>query len=171
MAAPFTVLVTGPESSGKTTLARQLAWALDGRYVPEVARDYLTARGGQYGPEDLPKIWQAQAIAITEAITSGASFIVCDTGPEVISIWEEVKYGATSPAVMRGFEQQQFHLTLLCRPDLPWEPDPLREAPDPASRAKLFARYQELLADRNYAEIGGPGRLAQAIRLVTSGQF
>ena len=110
-------------------------------------------------------------MAINEAVASGASFIVCDTGPEVIRIWEEVKYGAASPAVMRGFEQQRFQLTLLCRPDLPWEPDPLREAPDPASRAKLFTKYQALLAGRNYAEIGGSGRLAQAIRIITSNQF
>jgi nicotinamide riboside kinase len=52
----MTILVTGPESSGKTTLALNLAWALDGVYVAEAARDYLEERKGDYNEADLPEI-------------------------------------------------------------------------------------------------------------------
>ena len=149
-------------------MARQLAWALDGLYVAEVARSYLTARAGQYTAKDLPLIWAAQKEAMLEAVATGASFVVCDTGPEVISIWEEVKYGQVSPAVSQGFQEQHYALTLLCNPDLPWEPDPLREAPEQAAREHLLLRYRQLLVNRDYHEVRGPGRLAQALRLVAA---
>jgi len=134
--------------------------------VAEVARSYLAARNGQYTAKDLPLIWAAQKQATLNAVASGASFVICDTGPEVISIWEEVKYGRVSPAVNRGFRKQQYALTLLCHPDLPWEPDPLREAPEQAAREQLLLRYQQLLSNRGYHDVRGPGRLAQALRLV-----
>lgn len=162
----MTILVTGPESSGKTTLARQLAWALDGRFVAEASRDYLELHGSNYVEADLPKIWSKQAEAEDAARASSASFIVCDTGPEVIRVWAEVKYGRCPPAVLKAYADRTYDLTLLCTPDLPWAPDPLREAPEPGQREALFVRYRELLPGAFI--IGGENRLEQALRAVFS---
>ena len=162
----YTILVTGPESSGKTTLSRQLAWALDGLFVAEAARDYLELRGGDYVEADLLQIWQQQAEAEDTARASSASFVVCDTGPEVIRVWAEVKYGRCPSEVLQACTERAYDLTLLCAPDLPWEPDPLREAPDPAQREALFTRYRELLPEA--VIIQGENRLEEAIRVVTS---
>jgi NadR type nicotinamide-nucleotide adenylyltransferase len=163
---PLFILVTGPESSGKTTLARQLAWALDGVFVAEAARDYLELQGSNYDEADLLKIWQQQAEAEDTARASSASFVVCDTGPEVIRIWAEVKYGRCPPEVLHACTERSYDLILLCMPDLPWVPDPLREAPDLAQREALFARYRELLPKA--IRIRGENRLEDAIRVITS---
>lgn len=163
---PFTILVTGPESSGKTTLARQLAWALDGVFVAEAARDYLEQQGGTYEAEDLPLIWQQQAKAENAARASSASFVVCDTGPEVIRIWAEVKYGNCPPEVLHACEERPYDLVLLCAPDLVWEADPLRESPDLAQREALFTRYQQQLSGE--VIIQGKHRLERALNIIIS---
>jgi NadR type nicotinamide-nucleotide adenylyltransferase len=157
----LTILVTGPESSGKTTLARQLAWALDGRFVAEAARDYLEERGGEYDAADLPLIWQQQAEAEDTARASSASFVICDTGPEVIRVWAEVKYGRSPAEVLLACAERNYDLVLLCAPDLPWAPDPLREAPDLIQREALFARYRELLPKA--VVISGRSRIEKAM--------
>lgn len=160
----MTILVTGPESSGKTTLAIRLAAALDGRYVAEAARAYLTERDGNYTEADLPLIWSAQCAAEDEARNSGASFVVCDTGPEVIHIWAKVKYGRVPEDIVRAVKERPYDLVLLCAPDLPWEPDPFREAPDVQERQSLFVRYRELLQGAHV--INEAHRLEQAMGLV-----
>ncbi|THH41684.1 AAA family ATPase [Neolewinella litorea] len=158
------ILVTGPESSGKSTLSRQLAWALDGIFIAEQARAYLHALDRPYSMADLPLIWTRQRQAEDEAMRTEASFIVCDTGPEVIRVWSEVKYGECAPGVMRAFHERPYDLVLLCHPDLTWIPDPLREHPDPSDRRAIYAIYEKYLPGA--ISIRGSNRLAQALRAV-----
>ncbi len=159
------ILVTGPESSGKSTLSRALAWSLDGTYVAEEARAYLHELGHSYTEADLPRIWQRQLRAERRAVASGASYIICDTGPEVIRVWSEVKYGRCAPEVLQASQHHAYDLTLLCYPDLEWSYDPLREAPDQTSRLRLYARYRNLLPDAHL--IQGSGRVASALAAVS----
>lgn len=161
---PFVIRVTGPESSGKSSLAARLAAALDGIYVAEAARDYLTARNGKYTEGDLPAIWSAQKEAEDAARASSASFVVCDTGPEVIAVWAEVRYGRVPPALAAAVRDRNYDLTLLCYPDLTWEPDPLREAPDENLRKALFEKYFALVPEANV--ISGSARTEQALTLI-----
>lgn len=158
------MLVTGPESAGKSTLSRQLAWMLDGVFVPEVARAYLLALDRPYTYEDLPVIWRRQEAAETVAVATGASFVICDTGPEVIRIWSEVKYGKCSPEVHRASREHEYDLTLLCNPDLPWTYDPLREHPDAGERLLLYSRYDALLVGA--VPISGTDRAVQALNAI-----
>lgn len=64
---PFIITIVGPESSGKTTLARQLASDLGCPWVPEYARDYLEGLGRTYEEHDLERIAEGQAEAILKA--------------------------------------------------------------------------------------------------------
>ena len=159
----FSILITGPESSGKTTLARDLAFALDGLYVEEAARAYLLERNGNYSAADLPAIWRKQEEAEDAARATSASFVICDTGPEVIRIWAEVKYGSCPEDILRATETRHYDLILLCYPDLPWEEDPLREAPEANDRRNLFEMYQRMLPAERTMIIRGKNRLAQAL--------
>lgn len=162
----MTILVTGPESSGKSTLARNLAWALDGVYVAEAARDYLEERGGVYTEADLPAIWAKQEEAEDAARASSASFVVCDTGPEVIRIWAEVKYGQCPPNLITETKDRPYDLVLLCLPDIPWTFDKLREAPNAEVREALLGQYRSVLKTKQYHEISGEGRLEQALGII-----
>lgn len=158
------IVITGPESSGKTTLCRTLAAARAAPWVPEYAREYLHDLARPYREDDLLRIAQEQWRRQQAALGEG-SFLFCDTGLLVLLVWSEVKYGRVAPWIVQTLREHPADLYLLCRPDLPWEPDPLRENPD--DREDLFVLYQQKAnqLELPYRIIAGasPGeRLAQA---------
>lgn len=65
---PFIITIVGPESSGKTTLARELASAYGVPWVPESARKYLEGLGRPYQANDLNRIAEGQLELISEVL-------------------------------------------------------------------------------------------------------
>lgn len=140
--------IVGAESSGKTTLAQDLAQALGAPWLPEYARDYLAGRsGGGYTLEDVVAIAESQRAG--EAMPArwrgppGGDWLVCDTNALVCKVWAEVRYGHCPPAIMAAWPAADYALHVLPRPDMPWQPDPLRE--HPAQREVLFECYRAAL--------------------------
>jgi len=149
------IVITGPESCGKTTLAKQLATHFEVDWLPEFARGYLENLGREYEKDDLVYIAKGQLEAEKKFAKLGDEPQILDTSLEVIKIWSEVKYGDCHPFVSKNLRQQKHDLYLLCGPDLPWEPDPLRESPN--DRNKLFTLYDEELTrlNVNFVKIEG----------------
>lgn len=139
------ILITGPESSGKSTLARDLAWSLDAVYIREYAREYLQASQGIYTSADLLAIWQGQAQLQNN--WSSKHTLCCDTGPIVMYVWSMVKYQRVHPEIALAVQEMSYDHILLCSPDLPWRADPLRDAPDLTQRQALYAQYLQLVSD------------------------
>jgi nicotinamide riboside kinase len=54
------IVAIGPESTGKSTLCKQLAEHFNATWCPEYAREYLHQNGVKYGYDDLIKITQGQ---------------------------------------------------------------------------------------------------------------
>jgi hypothetical protein len=81
--------------------------------------------------------------------------LVCDTDLLVIKIWSEVRFQECHPWIERQLHLHPYDLFLLCKPDLPWEADPLRE--NPHDRDQLYELYVNALEDMHatYVEIGG----------------
>jgi NadR type nicotinamide-nucleotide adenylyltransferase len=162
------IALTGPESTGKTTLSRQLATHYQTVWAPEYARQYLEENGSNYTLPDLEKIalgqLQAEATAVEQATQLGSSVVFFDTDLLVIKIWAEHAFGQCPEWVLRRIEQQHYNLVLLLGVDLPWEPDPLREHPN--HRQYFYDLYQRELRGQlsNFAEISGTPaqRLEQA---------
>ena len=65
---PKVITIVGAESSGKTTLARQLREHFDCIWVPEYAREYLGSLGRPYTEADLEIIAERQFEAIGDTI-------------------------------------------------------------------------------------------------------
>ena len=168
----LTVSITGPESTGKTTLSRQLAVHYRARWVPEYARTYLEENGPSYTLPDLEAIahgqLQQEAQVVAEARTQGHPVVFTDTDLLVIKVWAEHAFGHCPAWILERLQQQHYDLVLLPNIDLPWEPDPLREHPH--LRQHFFEVYQQALQDLqvNFAVISGTSeaRFEQARELV-----
>lgn len=137
------ITVTGPESSGKTTLGRFLAESLGMKFVAEYARGYLEDRDGQYVQADLIEIARGQQSATRDAMLQNPSGVISDTGPVVLEAWSTWKYGSIDSALREVLDTFHPAIYVLCKPDIPWEFDPLRESK--SQRDGLYLLYQELI--------------------------
>jgi NadR type nicotinamide-nucleotide adenylyltransferase len=144
MPKPKRILILGPESTGKSTLAAALAAYFQEPWVPEVAREYLEKLDRTYAYEDLVQIGKQQ-IQLEDELARGAkNYLFCDTDLRVIQVWSQHRYGKVGPWVLEELERRTYDLILLCAPDLPWQSDPLREHPDLEIRQQFFEIYKQL---------------------------
>ena len=123
------VAITGPESTGKSTLSQQLAAHYNTLWVPEYARTYVETLDRPYTLLDLDLIAKGQ-LALEAQIQEKANRILfSDTDLLVIKVWSEHAFGKCPDWVLQKLKQQDYNLYLLMGVDLPWEPDPQREHP------------------------------------------
>ncbi|MFO7721825.1 MAG: ATP-binding protein [Bacteroidales bacterium] len=164
------IAITGPESTGKSSLAEALARELNGRIVPEYARAYLDDLGRPYELHDVLRIGRQQYEMIMEACDSSVEAVIADTELLVISIWLSHKYGHTEPWIENRLARQPFDLYLLCDIDLPWEEDPQREHPH--MRQYFFELYHKRLTDLDvpFGVVQGEGedRIKNALALINA---
>lgn len=162
------IVLTGSESTGKTTLASQLAAHFDTVWAPEFARQYLNDLGRPYQAFDLLEIAKGQVALEDEFVKKASRLLFLDTSLEVLKIWSEYRYGNCHPWILEQLQLRLPDLYLLCQPDLPWEFDPLRE--NPHDRAALYERYRQTLAALGTPvfEVKGIGneRFEQAVQAV-----
>lgn len=149
------IVLTGPESSGKTTLAEALAEHYQVPLVPEYARVYLENIGLTYTEDDILQIAKGQAKLKAQYSAQEPAILISDTDQVVMKVWSEVRFQRCHPWIIEQLKRSDTHLYLLCQPDIPWEYDPLRE--DATSRDMLYERYLETLQQFQlpYLEIGG----------------
>jgi NadR type nicotinamide-nucleotide adenylyltransferase len=162
------IAVTGPESSGKTTLAKALALHYKTACVPEFSRLYLANRGNVYDEADLLEIAKGQYNWELAYARDAKRLLICDTDLLVVKIWAEVRFQECHPWIDRQLNLHPYDLFLLCKPDIPWEPDPQRE--NPHDREVLYQRYWKVLSgmNANFLEINGPER-EQRLNLAVAG--
>lgn len=134
------ILITGPESSGKTTLGMELSQELECLFVPEYARQFLEDTAGEYVESDLADIAEGQLEQEDQAASQGGDWVVCDTSMLVMKIWGQHKYGNVDHRILQELEDRYYDLVILCKPDFEWEYDTLRENPDDG---EFFFRWFE----------------------------
>ena len=135
------ILITGPESSGKSTIARQLAQHYGGVYIPEYARTYLESHGGEYKKKDLIAIAKGQLKMAMQVDSS--SINIFDTHMVNLKIWSWRKFSSCDEFIIDNLNTIPFEKILLFYPDIPWNHDPLRESPH--DRIDIFNDFlQEL---------------------------
>ena len=187
------IVVIGPESTGKSTLCKQLANHYGTLWVPEFARQYLEKHGMNYSYENLLTIAKSQ-IELEEMYESemvkGQSSIVnskpdspfiihhspqllfIDTDMYVMKVWCEFVFSKCHNWILNQIAARQYDLYLLCNIDLPWTEDSLREYPDFEIRNKLYCYYKDLITNQPvpWVEINGDYemRLKKAIDGINS---
>ena len=121
------IVLTGPESSGKTELVNSLSKYFKMPSVPEYAREYLSKKNKEYDLSDLLKINDIQT-KIQKA-TDG-EMVFWDTDIITIIIWAKEKFNTKNEIFEKSLKENVPHFYLLCNPDLDWEQDDLRESPN-----------------------------------------
>ncbi|MEP7195463.1 MAG: ATP-binding protein [Saprospiraceae bacterium] len=150
------VIVTGPESSGKTTLVRDLSQAYKGKTIPEYARQYLEQHGMSYVTDNV--YFMAMKQHQMSQKVKNATLIFEDTDLLNYLVWLDFKYDIFDKGICDLLTKNKGDLYLCCEPDLIWISDPLRENPN--DRHILMKKYIDLckLFSLNYRIISGIGR-------------
>lgn len=151
-----TICLHGPESTGKSTLAPQLARHFETLYVPEYGRTYCEQYGLSLRMEDLVTIGRTHA-ALTQALKRECNRrLFLDTDPLMTAAWADMLFGRRDPWFDRFDETADLYLLLDI--DVPWEDDGTRFFGDGDRRRRFFdVSLAELERRRlRYRVIGGP---------------
>lgn len=161
------VVLYGPESTGKTTLAKALADHYQTSWVPEFARSYLQEKWDKQQAvctlADLPIIAQGQLAAENTAIAQANRLIFCDTNILVTKVWSETHFeGYCAPELNTILAQTHYDLYLLTSIDVPWEKDDLRDRPN--DREQMFIYFKQQLEAYNFPFLVLEGTLEERIQ-------
>ncbi|MCR4603996.1 MAG: AAA family ATPase [Prevotella sp.] len=163
-----TICVFGPESTGKSTLTRQLASFFGVPYVDEYAETVIRSKKGHLSFEDMELIVRGHHEHIQQAMHLLPPILFIDTDAIASKIWSHELFGKESPVIEDYIAQQHFTHYLLLDVDIPWEDDMHRYRPD--NRGDFFLRCKQELAGRGrkYSVVTGTGeaRRQNAIALV-----
>jgi len=140
------VVITGPESSGKTTITRHLSYRYKTTWIPEYARHYLSriADPAQYTLDDVERMVEGTDAWIRTVHPTVKKLLLVDTCRMVFEVWGDVRFGQR-PKNIDTLPTPDLYL--LCAPDIPYESDLLREHPE--QRDMLYDKYVERLNDQN----------------------
>ena len=144
------VVILGGESTGKSTLAMQLAAQLRTRHAAEYGRELWEAQGGELAEADLLRIARTQ-IAREESLAGSANrVLVCDTSPLTTLLYAQAMFGRADPA-LEALAARRYDLVLLCAPDVPFVQDGTRR--DDAFRQWQHAWYLRGLEARGIVPV------------------
>ena len=149
----YKVGIIGPESTGKSTLARYLARRYKGTYVPEYARTYVEERveSGEWKAEswqdaitydELCEIARHQIEELELIANSQQPIAIFDTELIVTKVWFDYTFGRVPEWLNESIHRYPMDAYLLTYPDLPWVPDPARSNGSDEIRMELFDRYE-----------------------------
>lgn len=166
MERPLRVVVTGSESTGKTTLAGELAAHYGAVSAPEFARAHLDRKGSPLDDSDVEPIARGQIAGEDEAALRASGLLVLDTDLVSTVVYSRYYYGRCPEWIAEAARRRLAPLYLLLRPDVPWVPDG-EQRDRPAAREELHRlfRYALEACRASYVEIRGswPERRLRAI--------
>ena len=140
------VVITGSESTGKTTLARDLGAHFGAPWVSEFARDYADAQtiaGRMLDATDVEPIARGTIDRQDAALGSGAAIVFLDTDLVSTVVYARHYYGRCPPWIEAAARDRLGDLYLLCDIDVPWIPDGVRDVPH--ERAHMHTLFAEEL--------------------------
>ena len=143
------IAIFGPESTGKTTLATQLAEYYKTVWVPEFARDYLQEKldsgRGICDIDDMLPIAYGQTKIENESALIANRYLFCDTNLLVTKVFSELYYNFCDSLLDKAARTHQYDLFFLTDIDVPWEDDGLRDSPE--GRESVFEVFKQSLID------------------------
>ncbi|MFV8370930.1 DUF4301 family protein [Flavobacterium sp. LB2P74] len=166
------IALFGPESTGKTTLAKQLAEYYKTEWVPEFAREYLQEKWDKKQlictVDDMMPIAYGQTQLENKRLLIANKYLFCDTNLMVTKVFSEVYYGCCDPLLNQAALEHEYDLFFLTDIDVPWEKDDLRDTPE--KRESVFSVFKQSLIDNKKPFITLSGdknlRLNKAVSII-----
>jgi len=154
------VFLTGPESTGKTDLTRALAAKFCTAGIEEYAREYVRNLNKPYCYQDVLNIALKQVEQLKEYSEKNSFLLFVDTYLIITKIWFVRVYGKYPDWIDAEIKKTGTDLYLLCKPDIPWIKDDVRENGG-VMREILFNEYENELKDANlnYSIVEGKGEV------------
>jgi HTH-type transcriptional repressor of NAD biosynthesis genes len=146
------VLLVGPESTGKSTLAKKLAVYFKGKYIEEYGRSYeefmikkYNRPCTQWGQDDYEFIAQRQNEMITEANDKPSKLLFVDTDALITQIYYQLYLNTdASNKIDKIIKSQNFDLIMfLDHQSTEWVHDGLRFLADDEQRQNVGKLIQE----------------------------
>lgn len=162
------IVITGPESSGKSTLTKQLADCFEGVGILEYARDYVERLTRPYNQQDVETIGRRQLLYLNKIrrdYGDSEVLVFFDTFLIITKIWLEEVYHYCPAWLHLAILENRPNLVLLCEPDLPWQPDGVRENSE--KRPYLYNRYRKELEYYQipYSIVNGSGEARRQLAI------
>ncbi|MFY0482797.1 DUF4301 family protein [Flavobacterium sp. PLA-1-15] len=143
------IAMFGPESTGKTTLAKQLADHFQTVWTPEFAREYLQEKWNSSQeictPEDLLPIAIGQIKLENDSLITANNYLFCDTNLMVTKVFSEIHYNFCDPILDKAASKHKYDLFFLTDIDVPWTKDDLRDSP--TERENTFNTFKNALKE------------------------
>jgi HTH-type transcriptional repressor of NAD biosynthesis genes len=155
----------GPESTGKSFMAKKLAERYQTQWVPEVAREMIT--GNIFNREDIIAIGREQTRRVFQKAQMANKILFCDTDVITTQIYSR-EYLKVVPPVLYEFEKMvQYDLYFFFEPDVPWVSDGVRDLGSEADRKRMRAVFKDELDRRGITYITVSGDWEQRERIIT----
>lgn len=147
------VVLYGPESTGKTTLAKQLAEHYNTLWVPEYMREYLQKKWDSkkklVSKEDLIPIAEGQLKLENEASQKVENLLICDANLLELKVYSEYYYDGFCPSEIKiEATKNEYSIYLLTYIDTPWDADALRDRPN--NREEMFHIFEAELKKQSF---------------------
>ena len=146
---PKIIVITGAESTGKSTLTESLANFYKVPFVKEFAREYIENLNRPYNYQDVIFIAEKQIEQLNKLKASTEPFIFVDTWLIITKVWLEIVYNKIPDWLEKEIQISNIELFLVCDIDLPWIPDPVRENGG-EKRQMLQNKYIENIKKYNF---------------------
>lgn len=121
------IVLTGPESTGKTTLCQQLAAHFKTVWVAEYGREHWETATHTLTVEDISIVAKTQLQREAEAALHANMVLFCDTDLIVTQVWSEIFFGHCPEWIVELNRTHHYDLYLLLAADIPWVHDGTRQ--------------------------------------------
>lgn len=163
------IALFGAESTGKSTLAQQLAAHFDAPWAPEYVRQFWDSHDGRIKASDLDAIARGQINNEEAAARRSRQMILCDTELITNTLWADLLFPGQCPQWVRSearVRSRHYALYLLCDTDLPFAADVQRCFPEPKQREYCRRLWRSALVEQGLPFITIRGTYEQ--RLTTA---
>lgn len=161
------IVLFGPESTGKSTLAKQLAQHYNTIFVPEYSRIYAEEqlrKNKILTEDDVMPIAVGQMKLENELAAQAKQILICDTNLLETKVYSEAYYGGINNALLDKYAvENNYALYFLTYIDIPWEADNLRDKPH--DREAMFDAFRNALMTYKKPYVLLRGSIAERLEL------